>query len=134
MWEKKVRNSFGVTDFGENSRTPTFRTINPFRTAVSFWGHFGEKILGSLSGLSPKRDCSSKGVNSPATLSNKVVVHDQGEIWWRRYGGPRRRSISVSLPISCARRRKINNYLYFQYEIIKLKRRSIYLFVAHHEI
>ena len=33
------------------------------------------------------------------------------------------------LNISCARRRKINNSLYFQYELIMLEFRSIYLIV-----
>ena len=39
-------------------------SLNPFRTAVPFWG----KILENLSGLSPKRDCGSKGVNKTSGL------------------------------------------------------------------
>ena len=35
--------------------------------------------------------------------------------------------VTIFGAISCARRRKINNHLYFQYEIIKLKPRSILL-------
>ena len=32
--------------------------LNPFRTAVPFWGQITQK----LTGLSPKRDCGSEGV------------------------------------------------------------------------
>ena len=35
--------------------------INPFRTAVPFWG----QTTWTLNGLSPKRDCGSKRVNRP---------------------------------------------------------------------
>ena len=36
--------------------------VNPFRTAVSFWGQLGTDLLGILIGLFPKRDWSSKRV------------------------------------------------------------------------
>ena len=39
------------------------RTINPFRTAVPFWGQNSQ----CSSSLSPKRDCGSKGVNNYKT-------------------------------------------------------------------
>ena len=45
--------------------------INPFRTAVPFWGQ--TSLISSS--LSPKRDCGSKGVNSnggPHTASGWV--------------------------------------------------------------
>ena len=35
--------------------------VNPFGTAVPFWGQITQKIL---TGLSPKRDCSPKRVKS----------------------------------------------------------------------
>ena len=41
-------------------RVHTHWSINPFRTAVPFW----EKSTWNLSGLSPKRDCGPKRVNS----------------------------------------------------------------------
>ena len=41
----------------------TKRTINPFRTAVPFWGQTSQ----ISSSLSPKRDCGSKGVNITKT-------------------------------------------------------------------
>ena len=40
-------------------RVLALKLLNPFRTAVPFWG----QSTWSLTGLSPKWDCGSKGVN-----------------------------------------------------------------------
>ena len=45
------------------------KTLNPFRTAVPFWGH----SIQTSSSLSPKRDCGSKRVN--ITMFLFVVAH-----------------------------------------------------------
>ena len=44
--------------------------INPFRTAVPFWGH----TTAFSSSLSPKRDCGSKGVKV-VTIHRRVFPH-----------------------------------------------------------
>ena len=44
---------------------PVGAKYNPFRAAVPLWG----QIAHNLSGLSPKRDCGSKGVNVPQLAS-----------------------------------------------------------------
>ena len=43
--------------------------LNPFRTAVPFWG----QTTSSLTGLSPKRDCGSKRVINPFNLGLRSV-------------------------------------------------------------
>ena len=43
--------------------------FDPFRAAVPFWG----QTTNSLSSLSPKRDCGSKGVNSIIAKTPFVV-------------------------------------------------------------
>ena len=44
-------------------------TINPFRTAVPFWG----QTCQISSGLSPKRDCGSKGVKAAAGVPSTYL-------------------------------------------------------------
>ena len=60
--------------------------INPFRTAVPLWG----QITWNLSGLSPKRDCGSKRVNStpPTFLETSHYL----KIEWHHVSGVKKRS------------------------------------------
>ena len=52
-----------ITAARVHSRTSPSVGLNPFRTAVPFWG----QTASNLSGLSPKRDCGSKRVKYSST-------------------------------------------------------------------
>ena len=53
---------------------PFINTVNPFRTAVPFWG----QITYNLTGLSPKWDCGSRGVNSK--IKEPAAIHHRSYI------------------------------------------------------
>ena len=58
--------------------------INPFRTAVPFWGHTALK----LNGLSPKRDCGSRKSSFYPSTSSTTSVHADSAILLNRGSNP----------------------------------------------
>ena len=53
----------------KRSAAPRNHTLNPFRTAVPFWGQSSQ----ISSCFVPKRDCGSKGVNTTLEKKRKTV-------------------------------------------------------------